>query len=206
MLRERIKWLFDEGDPVGGGNQDPPANQDPPKNDPPADDKKFTQADVDKIIGDRLKRERDGWKKELEEEKRKADMTANEKLADELKQANEKISATETKANARAITAEAKIAAQAAGIKPERITAALKLADFSDVAVGEDGEPDAKAVKSKIEALLKEYPEFKGESGSSGGSDFGGGAGGSKLDVKNMSKKDFDALQARVMRGEKITL
>lgn len=137
----------------------------------------MTQAELDKLIADKTGKAKGdaeaSFKKWLKDQA--ADETTREKnRADEAEQAATK--ATET-ANARLIRAEAKEAALAAKANPDRVNALLKLADLSDITVGDDGEVDPKAVRKAIDAALKEYPEFKagaGKGGASGGEHNGG--------------------------------
>lgn len=160
-------WLLDADDGVGsggassGGSGDPnAAGGDSAANGTPLDSRTFTQAELDKIIGDRLKRERKDWETKLEDEKKKAAMTEADKLKAEREEADKHAAAKTEAANKRIITAEAKLALQAAGIKPERIPAALKLADLSSVIVGDDGEPDAGAIKAAVARVSKDFPEI----------------------------------------------
>ncbi len=157
-----------------------------------------TQEEIDKIVQERLARQektlRKQWEEEQAEAKRKAEMTEAERAKAEKAEAEKKVSETEGKANQRIIQAEAKVVALAAGIKPERVAAALKLANLSGVTIGDDGEPDAGALKKAVEAVLKDFPEFKAGT-SSGGSDFNGGSGGEPTaeQIANMSMDDYIA-------------
>lgn len=82
--------------------------------------------------------------------------------------------ATQT-ANARLIAAEAKVQAAALGVKPDRVSHALKLADLSTITVGEDGEPNAVAIKAALEAVVKDLPELKGaQAAARSGGEFNG--------------------------------
>lgn len=88
---ERHEWVFDDGTrlPLVAGGEDPPT---PPADPPPPVESTFTQADIDKIVQDRLARERakfadyDALKQkasqfdQLENEKK----TETQRLTDEL--------------------------------------------------------------------------------------------------------------------------
>lgn len=128
---------------------------------PAATGKTFTQADVDRIAERERKRGQAAAKKEFEDAQAKANMTETDRLkaeADAAKQAAQQAIAT---ANLRAITAEARVQALTLGVKPERVAAALKLADLADVTVDDNGEPDTDAINKAVLAMLGEYPEFK---------------------------------------------
>lgn len=167
-----IQW-FSEPEPEP---TDPPA--DPPA-EPPAVDpepaKTFTQEDLDKIVADRIARERkkyadyDEIKKKAEEyeqaeaERKKAEMTAQERLeaekAEALRKAQEAEEAaqrTMSTANQRLIKSEFKLLAKEAGVRADALEDAFKLADVSGVTVDEDGNVDG--VKAVIEALIAGKP------------------------------------------------
>lgn len=150
-----------------------------------ADDKpakvEFTaeqQAELDRIVADRLARERkkaekfadyDDIKTKLtaleraEEDRKKAEMTATERLeaekADALKRAQEaedRNASVLTAANQRLINAEFKTAARDANIPADRLAAALKLADTGAVTVDENG--TVSGLADVITALIAEHP------------------------------------------------
>ena len=147
--------------------------------------KTFTQAEIDKIVGDRLTRDRKERDKTAADEKRKAEMSEAEKLKAAKDDADARSTAADERANAVTVKAEAKVSLLAAGVKSERLAASLKLMDLSGVTVTE-GEPDAAALKKAVDALLKEYPEFVGEAkANAGGKEFGGGGKGGKFDMNS---------------------
>lgn len=127
-----------------------------------ASGKTFSQEEVDKIVDNRLKRDRKAREAELEAERKKAEMSETEKAKADKEDADKKAKDAEVRANRRIIRAEAKVAALAAGVKAERIDYLLKLADLDGIEVGDDGEPDADAVKTAIESVLKDLPELVG--------------------------------------------
>lgn len=122
--------------------------------------KTFTQADVDRIVGDRLKRERKDWESKVEEERRKAVMTEAERLQTERSEAEEKAKSAIESANRRVVEAELKAHASAAGIKAERLDYVLKLADLSGIAVTDDGRPDSTAVRAAVSMVTRDFPEI----------------------------------------------
>lgn len=90
------------------------------------------------------------------------------------READERIAA----ADKTLVTAAAQIAALTAGANPARVAALLKLADLTSVEVT-DGTPDAAAIKTAIDAALKDFPEFKAAAptGGASGGDLNGGGG-----------------------------
>lgn len=176
--------LFAEGD----------ADPDPNPTPDPTPDKTFTQADLDRIVADRLARDRKGREdyddiktkltalEQAEADRAKAEMTAAERLeaekAEALKKAQEaedRSTARETAANQRIINAEFKSLAREANVPADRLAAALKLADLSAVTVDDEG--NAVGVKEAVEALvsahvyLVEKTQPKPLGGRSGGED-----------------------------------
>ncbi|WP_313640086.1 scaffolding protein [Paenibacillus sp.] len=172
------------------GDADPDPNPTPD----PTPDKTFTQADLDRIVADRLARDRKGREdyddiktkltalERSEADRAKAEMTAAERLeaekAEALKKAQEaedRSTARETAANQRIINAEFKSLAREANVPADRLAAALKLADLSAVTVDDEG--NAVGVKEAVEALvsahiyLVEKTQPKPLGGRSGGED-----------------------------------
>lgn len=153
----------------------------------------LTQKDLDDMIGKRLARERKAWADQLEEEKKKAAMTEAEKLKAEKEEAEKKAKAATDAANRRLVDAEAKVAAAAAGVKPEKLAYVLKLADLSQIEVGEDGTVDGKAVNAAIAAVLKDLPELTaGQRQVGGGTNPADGGGSNQpTDARKMSEAEF---------------
>ncbi|RAU96833.1 scaffolding protein [Paenibacillus sp. YN15] len=154
-----------------------PAPTDPnPQPDPdPKPEKTFTQAELDALIADRLGRERkkyadyDELKTKLtaleqaEEERKKTQMSEQERLQAErdeaLRKASEaeaSVSAKVTAANQRLISAEFRTLAREANVPADRIAAALKLADLSGADVDDEG--NVSGVKEAVEALVAANP------------------------------------------------
>ena len=210
-------FLMDEGDPAGGTPPATPPGTDPnaggtPAGDPPTPpaDKTFNQAEVDRIVKERLDRDR----KTREEEARKAAMTEAEKLKAEKDEADKRSQATTDAANLRAVKADAKIALRDKGVTAEKVDRALRMLDLDGIKVGDDGEPDAKAITAAVDALLKDIPELAGTSGDGkGGGDIGGGGGkGEDLTDEKIAKmsseeyaKNLPAITAHYKRKQKPT-
>lgn len=171
---------------------------------PPTDGgKTFTQEDLDRLIQQRLQRERKKWEQQLEEERKKAAMTEAERLKAEKEEAERRAQEAQASANQRLLQAEAKVVALELGVKADRIPYVLRLADLSDVEVGDDGNIDAKALRDAVEAVLRDLPELKAVAqppGPSGG-DFNGG--GSAADKNPWSKEHFNLTeQGRILRED----
>lgn len=112
------------------------------------------------------------------DEERVRTMTSEaEKLQSEKAEAEKKAADALATASQRTIAAEARVQAVALGIKPDRIGAALKLADLSAVTTTDDGEPDVAAIRTALEAVLTDVPELKAvePAAGKGGSDFADG-------------------------------
>lgn len=167
---------------------EPPADpQEPPKT--------FTQDELDRVVADRIARERKKSEKyadyddlktkltalqEAEELRKKADMTEAERLESEKAEALKKAQEAEERGNAklsaanqRIINAEFKSLARDSNVPADRIAAALKLADLSAVTVDDDGNPLGieDAVKALVEAnpYLVEIAKPKAIGGAGGG-------------------------------------
>jgi hypothetical protein len=156
-------------------------------------DKTFTQADVDRIVQERLARERDKYK---DYDQIKADAEAyrqqQEASKSELQKAQEKAQKAETEkaqalvqANERLIKAEVKLVSVELGIvDPD---AAYALMDRTNVKVRDDG--TVAGVKEALEALLKTKTYLKKQGGSGGVGSPGGNPGDKQVDEAAEAKK-----------------
>lgn len=157
---------------------DPPA--DPPKGDdpkdPPADPPKtFTQEDLDKIVADRIARERkkfgdyDDVKTKLaeftkaDEERKKAEMDIQDRLKLEKEEAEKLAKEKEDfanqaleKANARLVKAEFRLIAKELGVRADALEDAFVLTDKTSIKVDDEG--TVEGVKEAVEALIKAKP------------------------------------------------
>ena len=147
-----------------------------------------TQEQFEAAFKNRLERERKTWQAEKEEIERRAKMDEAERLKAE---ANDVRKQLEAERQAR-VMAERKAALAGKVADPE---AALKL--LGDDHLDEDG-------NVSVEALLKSYPFLKPQNSPS--LDGPNPAGGGKTRPANMTKEEFDALQRRVLAGERVTL
>lgn len=180
-----------KGDNAGGGTGDQ-SNQGTGK-------KTYSQEEAERIAAQREERarraalksffEQQGYTQEEVEELLRQDKERREKEKTDLereKEAREKAEKEKEKAiataNARIARTEFKIAAQAAGVPADRLEAAVKLADLSELVPDEKtGEIPADVVKSVVEATLQANPFLKETKAppnvGGGGSNPGGGGG-----------------------------
>lgn len=178
----------------------------------PDTDKTFTQADLDRIVADRLARDRKGREdydslktkltalEQAEAEREAAKLSDTERLeaekatalaaAESAKAERDKVLTT---ANQRIINAEFKSLAREANVPTERLAAALKLADLTGATVDDEG--NAVGVKEAVEALIAAEPYLADKAG--GGSRQIGGdtnGGSRKVDTTGMSARDLLSL------------
>lgn len=136
-----------------------------------AQEKTFTQAEVDKIVKERLKREREKMQKALAGDEGQPQQQQTEGNPEGATAA---VTAQLELANQRLIQATGMTEAVKLGVDPKYTAHVIKLADFSKIVVGEDGTVDASAVAKAIEAVLKEVPMFKTTVETAGGFKVGG--------------------------------
>lgn len=190
----RYLRIFSDGASSDGAGDD---GKEGPDKDPNAGDdggKTFTQDELDAIIDKRLKRERKKWQDTVEEEKRKAQMTEQERLKAEKEDAEKRARDAEARFNERLIKAEAKAVAAELGIKAERVNYLLKLADLDGIEV-DDGEVDAGVIKASIQKVVTDMPELLGKKAANTGDDFSQTDQTKVLtleDVKNMNPEELD--------------
>lgn len=197
----------------------PPAD-DPEKTTPPSEDppKTFTQEELDRIVAERIARERKKTEKfadyddvkaklaeyeKAEEERQKAEMSVAERLEAEKAaalQAAEEAKAERDKAlqaaNKRLINAEFKTSAREHNIPADRLNAALKLADLSGVTVDDDG--NAQGVEDAVKALVEANPYLveKAQPKQIGGGTGGSGAG-NEDEYKMLEQQLIEAKKAK---------
>lgn len=153
-------------------------------------DKKFTQAELDKIIADRLGKEQVKFDAKIKELEETAGKTELEKLTAERDRYKEQAE-TGGKTHGQGLAkAEAKVAALVAKAREDRLDSVIAQADLSD-AVGDDGTVDAVKVKTAIEKVLTDFPEWKAAPGSSGGELGKHGDGSSKPTFTRQQIKDM---------------
>ena len=177
-----------------------------------ASGKTFSWEDVERIAGDREERarraalksyfEQQGYSQEEVEELLKKDKERREKEKTDLereKEAREKAEKEKEKAiataNARIARTEFKIAAQAAGVPADRLEAAVKLADLSQLVPDEEtGEIPADLIQKVVNDTLQANPflkETKPPNVGGGGSN-PGGSGGGEPSLEELGKLPMD--------------
>jgi hypothetical protein len=163
-----------------------------------------TQADLDRIISDRLTREREKYA-DVPELRRKA--AEFDKAAEAAKTEAEKaVDAARTEgakaatdaANARIIRAEAKTLAATAKFRDP--ADAVAFLDLSSVTVGDDGEVDSKALSGLLDDLAKRKPYLvdDGKAGPKLDRSQGGDKGGKSSSILDLSGSDlYDRLHKK---------
>lgn len=146
--------------------------------------KTFTQDEVDKLIKDRLKREKKGQptKEELKAFKEWQDSkkTNEEKNLEKITAAEQKVKEAEARAN----LAETKVSCLSKGVKLESIEDVVTLANAMV--------DDDTSIEKAIEKVLKKYPTFKGEQEVGKGFKVGAGSkSGQAKDTDEELKKIF---------------
>lgn len=142
------------------------------------DGKTFTQADVDRIVQERLAREKQRHEQELEAERQKAGMQETERLKLEKEQAEKAAADARAEAERAVIAAETKLAAVALNTRADRLDDVAAKVDVAGLELV-DGKLDGDKVRAAVQAVLEQYPEWKqgptqqGSSGGDQGSDSG---------------------------------
>lgn len=182
-----------------------PAN--PPASDPaPPADRSFTQADIDRIVADRVARERGKYAdyddlkaKAADYEQLRAQSQTDQEKAIETARAEGKAE-VQTAANERLIRAEVRAAAAGKLADPAD---AVRLLDVTGLTVGDDGTVDAKALAERIGQLVKDKPylaartfQGTGDGGAAGRQPANGPKQVTKAEIKTMSAEQIE--QARV--------
>lgn len=160
-------------------------------------EKSFTQADLDRIINDRLTKQQDSMKKQFAQALGIEDPNAE---TDPAKLLEQQKSAT-SEAQKRADAAEAKSLALAAGVKPDRVDRFAKLVDVDSALKDVDRSDSSKvsdALKSAVASTLEDVPEFKASSAnvpSTSGGDRSSGDSGKPVytqdQINNMSRDEL---------------
>lgn len=160
FIRKRLVRLMEADTGANGGADTGNADTNEPKTDSKdttqaTEEKTFTQADVDKMIKDRLAREKKNQlsKDELEAYKawKESQKTEEEKKNEALTNAEKARIAAEEKAAA----LEAKVTALSKGVKSDSVDDVVILAKAMVT--------DEVTIEQAIDKVLEKYPSFKGE-------------------------------------------
>lgn len=149
--------------------------QDPPADPQPTPSKTFTQEELDVIVRDRLARDRKGREdyddlktkltalEQAEEDRKKAELSATERLEAEKAEALERAQKAEqakeaalSAANQRLIKAEFKAVARELNVRADALEDAYVLANLTSVSVDENDNPVG--VEDAVKALLTNKP------------------------------------------------
>jgi hypothetical protein len=160
----------------------------------------FTQEELDKIVSSRVERAKAETKQAIEDEAKKAAMSAEDKLKQEieaLKRANE---ATTKAANERILRTEAKLQLTSKGYSPEQAAILMRAIDLSGVDVDGAGEFDSAAVTAAIDEVAKVMPPAIQAAGTErSGPDFKGEEKGkrvyTKAEIAAMSPEEYAAAE-----------
>lgn len=188
-----------------GQQQDGGTQQEPDSGAPQGDTggQGLSQADVDRIVADRLARERQKYADYGDLKKKAAEF---DKLAEQQKTEAEKaVEAARAEGRSEALSAandrllKAEIKAAAAG-KLSDPADAVRMLDLSSFKVGDDGEIDTSAIGAAIEELVTSKPylaaQSQGFQGSGDNGPRGGKPGGpsqitSRAELRKMSPADI---------------
>lgn len=118
--------------------------------------KTFSQVDLDRIVADRVARERAKYADYADLKRFKASAMTDAEKAVADAEARGKASAL-TESGQRLARAELKAAAVAAGVDKATLDGFLEFADLKRF-VGDDGEPDSKAIASAVKKLGGDRP------------------------------------------------
>jgi len=180
----------DGGDGGGGG-----AGGEPPKT--------FTQAELERIIGERLGKERAKYadyedlktKAARLEEIEAANRSEQEKAVDKARREAEEAARKEERGKAAARIVKAEIRAAAGGrlADPED---AVRLLDLSEFTVNDDGDVDGKAIKAAIDKLVESKPYLATSTGN--------GDGFKRLTDLGQGRRGSGSGKASVARGREL--
>lgn len=178
-LAKRRVWYADDGTP--------PAEQKPPAPEQPNSEAKFTQADIDRIISERVKRAEESASKKLlgdtgfesadalrealkkAKEREDAELSVSEKLQKQLEAAQKANTTLMEQMNAMQLSQRTErrnnaiiaAAQEAKAIDPQDVAAwAAGQSELLNATQKEDGEIDSAAVKKLIDAAKKAKPHF----------------------------------------------
>jgi hypothetical protein len=129
----------------------------------------ISQEKFDEIIQREKAKAAAAERKKVEADLRSSQISEADKLKQEKDEAERKLAEHQSSIGARLIKSEARVQASALGIRPERMDAAMKLADFSGFTLDAKGEPDAESIKGALAKVVADYPEFAGKVGPSVG-------------------------------------
>lgn len=173
----------------------------------PAADKTFTQAELDRIVADRLSRERGKY---ADYDDLKAKASQFDQLAEQQKTDLEKaVDAAKAEGRAEVLSAandrllKSRIEALAARDLADPADA-VRLLDLAQFKVGDDGQTDDAAIKSAIGELVKSKPYLAAQPSGFQGSGGGGPRGDRPGSVPQLTRADLSRMtSAQIVKARK---
>lgn len=167
----------------------------------------FTQADVDRIVGEARSKAKAQHEKELAAFKATADLSELERYKLEAEQATQARDTVLGSAQQAVLKAEVKAAAAAAGVKPELLPYVLRLVDTSAVELTEL-DADQTAVAAAVAKVVEDMPALVTQGGGApakSGSDFQepGTPTFTKAQIEAMSIEEYNANSDAIMAALK---
>jgi len=123
-------------------------------------EKRFTQADLDRVASQRAAREKKRYEAELEKERQRSSLGEVERLKAE--NADLKKDLEDSHKQGRTLGTQTRLAdaLRIAGVKPERIQAALRLIEMDEIEYTDTGEPKEASLKALAKGFVDTYKEF----------------------------------------------
>lgn len=149
--------------------------------------KTFSQQEIDRIVEKRLSRERKAWKKQVDEDNLKAQMSVEERLKVEKGEAETKATEAIVKANQRLVRSE--ILNKAANLGVIDTDVVYKLLDKDEIDVDDDG--NVTGVEEAIKALITAKPYLIKKTSSDENKKSGDDQQGSNNKTKSVSLNDL---------------
>lgn len=163
------------------------------------------QAEIDRIIKQRLAKEAKKQEKAVQDAIEREKMTAEEKAEQDRIVAEKKAKDREAKANERVVNLEIKDIAREFGVPSKKLDRFLKVVDREDIEVDDDGNVDRSQVESAVKALLADMPEFKGPESKKGpAGEYNGtnnSAKFSKAQIESMTPEEVSKNYEDVMKS-----
>lgn len=150
------------GPPPSAPAQQPASQQAPATTTPPAADagKTFTQADLDRIINERLDKQQTAFRKQFAQALGIEDPNAAPDPAKVVEESQQRVTAAEQRAD----LADARSLAALAGVSKDHVDLFLKLVDLGPLKTVDrsDSAAVSATIKAQVDAALAAAPMFKG--------------------------------------------
>lgn len=186
----------DEGDKdkggTGGQEGDEGGDEGKDKDDPITFDER-QQKEIDRIINQRIAKERKNAAKAQQDALDREKMTADQKAENDRIVAEKKAADREAKANERMVNLEVKDVARELGVPAKKVDRFMKLVDREGIDIDDDGNVSKSDVEAAVKSILADFPEFKASEHTKGP---GGGYDGSKNTAK-YSKTQIEAMTTK---------